>query len=303
MLPTLTRRQSSTSASTRGASKPFFLYLPLNVAAYAASCPTQAVAGQERPGNVRRLRDGDGLGARARCWRRWSRTALPTTRWSSSPATTAARPPPASPSWSSKGHFPSDHFRGYKADIWDGGHRIPFLARWPGKVKAGQSRRQLICLTDLMATCAEMLGVKLPDNAGEDSVSILPATAGDGQGPLREAVVHHSINGSVRDPPGQMETGTVSRVAAAGAARNPGSAAEKKLPAVQLYDMRGDVSERQNLYGQQAPIVQQLIALLKKYVADGRSTPGTAKKNDVPVKIWKSKPLSLDDDGKPITHD
>jgi arylsulfatase A len=67
--------------------------------------------------------------------------------------------------------------------------------------------------------------------------------------------------------------------------------------------MRGDVSERRNLYGQQAQVVQQLLGLLKKYVANGRSTPGAAKKNDVPVKIWKSKPLSRDDDGKPITHD
>src|SRR5262249_27302358 len=95
-----------------------------------------------------------------------------------------------------KGHSPNYHFRGHKADIFDGGHRIPFLVRWPGKVKAGSTCDQLTCLGDLMATCAEVLDVKLPDDAGEDSVSILPALLGTAKGPLREAVVHHSIDGS-----------------------------------------------------------------------------------------------------------
>ena len=86
--------------------------------------------------------------------------------------------------------------RGSKADIFDGGHRIPFIARWPDRTKAGSRCAQTICLTDLMATCAEILGAKLPDNAGEDSVSILPALLGTDKAPLHEAVVHHSINGS-----------------------------------------------------------------------------------------------------------
>src|SRR5262249_48888528 len=73
-----------------------------------------------------------------------------------------------------KGHHPSYHFRGYKADIFDGGHRTPFLVRWPGKVKAGSTCDQTVCLNDLMATCAEVVGAKLPDDAGEDSVSLVP---------------------------------------------------------------------------------------------------------------------------------
>ena len=95
-----------------------------------------------------------------------------------------------------KGHNPSDRFRGTKADIFDGGHRIPFIVRWPARVKAGQTSDQLICLTDLFATCAEILGEKLPGTAAEDSVSILPALLGEDTAPLREAIVHHSINGS-----------------------------------------------------------------------------------------------------------
>ena len=95
-----------------------------------------------------------------------------------------------------KGHNPSFVFRGTKADIFDGGHRIPFLARWPGRIKAGTKSDQIVCLNDFFATCAEILGAQLPANAAEDSVSILPALEGRAAGPLREAIVHHSINGS-----------------------------------------------------------------------------------------------------------
>ena len=95
-----------------------------------------------------------------------------------------------------KGHNPSYHFRGYKADIYDGGHRLPFIVRWPAKVKAGSTSDQLICHTDLLATCAEIVGAKLPANAAEDSVSILPALLGTATEPLHEAVVHHSASGA-----------------------------------------------------------------------------------------------------------
>ena len=111
----------------------------------------------------------------------------------------------------SKGHNPNFIFRGNKADIYDGGHHIPFIARWPGKVKAGAKSDQLICLADFMATVAEIVGEKLPANAGEDSVSILPALLGKDTRPLREAIVHHSINGSFH-PAGQLETGAVPRL-------------------------------------------------------------------------------------------
>ena len=100
------------------------------------------------------------------------------------------------PALAAKGHHPSYVFRGYKADIFEGGHRIPFLARWPGHIRPGTWCDQTICLTDLLATCADILGAKLPANAGEDSVSILPALEGKATAPLREATVHHSANGS-----------------------------------------------------------------------------------------------------------
>ncbi|QOV89750.1 sulfatase-like hydrolase/transferase [Humisphaera borealis] len=84
-----------------------------------------------------------------------------------------------------QGHYPGEQRRGSKSDIWDGGHRIPFIVRWPDRVKAASRSDQLICLTDLMATCAEIVGAKLPETAGEDSVSIVRKRAANWPGKKR----------------------------------------------------------------------------------------------------------------------
>src|SRR5262249_8837243 len=72
------------------------------------------------------------------------------------------------------GHRANDGWRGQKADIWDGGHRVPFIARWPSKVRPGSRSKELICLTDFLATAAAAAGTKLPADVGEDSFNILP---------------------------------------------------------------------------------------------------------------------------------
>src|SRR5690606_22847497 len=95
------------------------------------------------------------------------------------------------------GHNPSYVFRGHKADIYEGGHRIPLLVRWPEEIKPGQISDEPVCLVDFMATAADIVKIKLPDNAGEDSVSNLSIWKGEmAPNPLREATVHHSVNGS-----------------------------------------------------------------------------------------------------------
>ncbi|HZK81601.1 MAG TPA: sulfatase-like hydrolase/transferase, partial [Humisphaera sp.] len=185
-----------------------------------------------------------------------------------------------------QGHYPSAQFRGYKSDIWDGGHRIPFITRWPTHIKANSHSDQLICLTDLIRTCSELLGQKLPEDAGEDSVNILPALLGEDKAPLREAVIHHSINGkfAIRQGDWKLEL-----CAGSGGWGNPGDAAAKKkgLPPVQLYNMTTDVAESSNVLSANAQVVERLTKLLQKYVADGRSTPGPPQKNDVAVDIFK----------------
>jgi arylsulfatase A-like enzyme len=99
-----------------------------------------------------------------------------------------------------QGHHPSGPFRGYKSDVWDGGHRIPCIARWPNRIKAGTRSDQLVCLSDLLATCAELIDETLPDSAGEDSVSWLPLFEGKDE-PVRSHAVNHSIQGkfAIRD--------------------------------------------------------------------------------------------------------
>ena len=185
-----------------------------------------------------------------------------------------------------KGHFPSEWRHGYKSDIWDGGHRVPFIARWPGKIKPETRSDQLVCLSDLMATCADLLGAKLPDNAGEDSVSILSALLGTAAKPLREAVVYHSMEGRFGIQQGRWK---LELCPGSGGWSIPGDPAAKKqgLPLVQLYDKAADIGEIHNVQAEHPAIVERLTSLLEKYVAEGRSTPGLAQTNDVQVDIWK----------------
>jgi arylsulfatase A-like enzyme len=181
-----------------------------------------------------------------------------------------------------QGHNPSHVFRGTKADIFEGGHRIPFVVRWPGHVKPGTKSDQVHCLTDLLATCADILDVTLPESAGEDSVSFLPELLGTAERPLREAVVHHSINGSfaIRQGPWKLCWCPGS---GGWSAPRPGRDETSGLPQVQLYNLADDIGEKDNLQSQHRDIVDRLTKLLEKYVTEGRSTPGQPQQNAVPV--------------------
>ncbi len=185
------------------------------------------------------------------------------------------------------GHFASGEFRGYKADIWEGGHHVPFLVRWPGKVKAASRCSQVICHTDLMATCASMLETSLPDNAGEDSVSFLPALFGTDASSLREATVHHSIHGKFAIRQGKWKLSLCSGSGGWAEPKDP-AATLQKLPSMQLYDLSVDVGEQQNLVAAHPDVVEQLTKLLDKYVVDGRSTPGEKQSNDVSVDVRRA---------------
>lgn len=185
------------------------------------------------------------------------------------------------------GHYPSAQFRGYKSDIWEGGHRVPFLVRWPGKVKANSRSDQVICLSDLLATGADLLQVKLPDTAGEDSVSLLPALLGTDRKPLHEAIVNHSSPGrfAIRKDNWKLEL-----CPGSGGWGQPGdgAAVQAGLPSIQLYNMRDDVGEKSNVESRNAEVVASLLNLLKRFVADGRSTPGARQTNDAAIDIWKN---------------
>ncbi len=182
------------------------------------------------------------------------------------------------------GHNPSHTFRGNKADVYEGGHRVPFIVRWPGKVKAGSEVKALACHTDVFATCASAAGAKYPDDAAEDSVNLLRAL-GLHTGAARESLVVHSINGSFGVREGKWK---LCLCAGSGgwSAPRPGKD-EAGLPATQLFDLDADIGEKTNLHDKNPDVVKRLTEQLQKWIDDGRSTPGKPQKNTTPVVIRK----------------
>ena len=184
------------------------------------------------------------------------------------------------------GHHFSGIYRGSKGDLWDGGHRVPFFVRWPAKVKAGTTCDQLVSLNDLMATCAELTGAALPDTAGEDSVSFLPALAGKLVESARKGVVHHSFSGHFAYRMGKWK---LLLAKASGGWTSPTEAeAPADAPKAQLYDMEADPGETKNLYESHPEVAERLLKQLETEVKRGRSTAGSAQKNDVDgIVLWK----------------
>lgn len=168
------------------------------------------------------------------------------------------------------GHRANGGWRGQKADIWEGGHRVPFIARWPDTIRAGSTRTDLVCLTDLFATVAAIAGVPLSDDAAEDSFSLVPALTGRTlQAPIREAVVHHSSDGTfaIRQGPWKLALALGSH-----GFSEPKDIEPKPGEAQgQLYNLEEDPREERNLWLEKPETVARLSALLKKYQTDGRS--------------------------------
>lgn len=186
-----------------------------------------------------------------------------------------------------KGHDPSYIYRGHKADIYEGGHRVPYLVHWPAKIKASSTSEQLVCSTDLLATCAAIVGYSLADNEGEDSFSYLSLLENPQGEHARKDIIHHSINGSFA-----IRKGSHKLIMSAGSAgwSYPTPKQVKNmdsLPAIQLYDLATDPAETTNLQASENEQVQTLQALLAGYIRQGRSTPGTPQQNDPIQKEWK----------------
>ncbi|MGJ8643788.1 MAG: sulfatase family protein [Luteolibacter sp.] len=186
-----------------------------------------------------------------------------------------------------QGHYPSAHLRGSKADLWDGGHRVPFVVRWPGQIEPGSTSDQLICLTDLFASCAEITGGKLPGNGAEDSVSFLSAFSGNPIVSSRSGVIHHSISGHFAYRQGDWKL--LLAKASGGWTSPKESDAPSDAPKAQLYNMKTDPGETTNLYESNPEVAARLLKQLEKDVAEGRSTDGAAASNDVEkIVLWKS---------------
>ena len=170
------------------------------------------------------------------------------------------------------GHRSAGPWRGHKSHTWEGGHRVPFVARWPGKITPGSVEDEPVCLTDFMATCADVLGDRLDAAAGPDSVSILPALLGQPRGgPIREAIVSHSVFGvfAIRRGPWKL---ILENRDSGGWVDPRGSGPAPGAPG-QLYNLDEDPGERNNLFDAHPRRVGELTDLLESYKAQGRSVP------------------------------
>lgn len=175
-----------------------------------------------------------------------------------------------------KGHYPSGPLRGYKADAWEGGHRVPFIVSWPGIVKPGTVNDQLVHQADLLATFAEILGAELPDNAAEDSFSLVSLLKGADE-PVRNTSVSCSIKGTP-----SFRKDNWKYIAAPGSG-GWGNGGDQSQP-LQLYNLAKDISESKNLAAAQPERVSELQALFESVITKGRSTPGAPQKNDIKVR-------------------
>ena len=151
--------------------------------------------------------------------------------------------------------------------ICQGGHRVPFLARWPGRIKPGLTCDDVICLNDLMATAAEITGTKLPADAAEDSVSILPDLLGIAKTPVRESTVHQSVAGDLAIRQG------------------PWKLIFKRNGVRELYNLGDDVSETKDVLASHADIAERLAKLMQSSITNGRSAPGLPQNNQHDIQL------------------
>ncbi len=150
-------------------------------------------------------------------------------------------------------HSANDHWRGTKADVWEGGHRVPFFVRWPEKIQAGVKVNEAICLTDVLATVADAIGEKLPEGAAEDSVSFLPRLVEGKKPDRRPGVINHSASGifAIRRGPWKLVFGDGS----GGRQQPKGKAFQKPY---HLYHLGDDPSETNNLIEKNSGIAKEL---------------------------------------------
>jgi arylsulfatase A len=183
------------------------------------------------------------------------------------------------------GHDPSGIYRGHKADIYEGGHRVPLIARWPAVIEAGQTTDALACLTDLYATLEAVSGQTRAKVGGEDGYSLRPVFEGEASSG-RATLVSHSIGGyfAIRQGPWKL---CLCAGSGGWSAPTEKKAKEQGLPPVQLYHLGRDPGETENLAAEMPERVAALRALLEGEVDRGRSTPGEPLANDRAVELTR----------------
>ena len=273
ILPALTRRACEVIAASANSADPFFLYLPLT------SPHTPLSVNEEWRGKSGLGRYADLVmetdAAVGRVLDELDRAGVADRTLVLFTSDNGCAPYIGVPEMEKKGHFPSGPLRGYKGDAWEGGHRVPFIARWPGRVKPGSVCGALVHQADLLATCADILGAAMPDNAGEDSFSLLPLLLGTREA-VRETAVSQSVNGTLA-----LRRGHWKMVFGKGSGPWGRDGADASAS---LFHLGRDLGEKTNLSAEHPEIVSEMTALMTKIITDGRSTAGKPQRNDAPVK-------------------
>ena len=197
------------------------------------------------------------------------------------------------------GHYPSAQFRGSKADIWDGGHRVPFFASWPRQIEAKSTHNNIVCFTDVMETLANIAGYELSEKEGVDSQSFLPAFSG--KKTKRTDIIHHSINGYFAYRKNNWKMVAVPGSGGWTAPKTDIKKAQKATDPIenyQLYDMGQDESEEENLAQKYPKRVLKMRKKLGDLIRQGSSSKGKKGTNDVPIIIekWGPKNVIIDDE-------
>lgn len=245
----------------RGPEKPFFLYLALS-SPHAPWLPPEFTQGDSEEGPR-----GDMV-----VWADWcvGQVLSALERLGLAENTLVIFTSDNGPRHGQNGHRSAGALRGHKSHIWEGGHRVPFIARWPGRIKAGTVSDALICLTDLTATCAAIVGAELSRDEGPDSFSILPALVSTKPArPVRPAVVLHSCFGVFAIRQGKWKL--ILDTKTSGGWVRPGG--KKPVPGTpgQLYNLVDDPQEQNDLWDERPEVVQRLARLLDDYKTRGHS--------------------------------
>lgn len=211
------------------------------------------------------------------------------------------------------GHRQNGDLLGFKFGVWEGGHRVPMIVRWPGKVKAGTTSNQLISNVDMLATFAAVTGQKLDKTQQADSVNMLPAFVADPEDQIRDHLIlapnkgtHLSVRkGKWKYIPRQGSGGFGGRTPSSHTFAGPAAASfvgsmnsdiedgriKKDAPPAQLYDLEADVNETQNVYLEHPEVVKELRALLTEYKPVAPKRPvGRGNPRNKPAKKMPATP-------------
>lgn len=163
------------------------------------------------------------------------------------------------------GHAANGMLRGFKGDIWEAGHRVPFIIKWPGKIDGGVINDQTICSIDLIETLSSLINHELPEGKAEDSFNILPLFFGkEARGLSGGALVHHSLTGvfGLRQGPWKLIVSDKS----GGFSDNLNKEGYGINTKGQLYNLSNDLGEKNNLYNEEPHLVDSLTKILNEII-------------------------------------